>query len=458
MILRRGIQSAAMTRRSVTTKERSSAVRNATRVGGAASGRRAGVRRLRPRPHVGALGRAGWPVGSSASSRSPVPISRPPGSRPRLSGRSGAGGQIAITLSLVVAYQGELSKRVGDPRRLRAVSRRRLTGTSAPPAWQSSSISRARSTPHGRSCPARSSLIIASDDQIGELRSVSTSARSSATSEDSAEARAHLERAIALAVVLDQTMIGALAQHNMAHVETLSGDLPAAFESFERAARGYSGSGYIGPYTRQLKLDHARALLQANLLDEAREVGRSSSRGVGTDRGRARSGREPARRRRGSPGQRRRHRWGRGGRTERRRVHGPRAAGVGSPCSLGGAAGARGRPSDVGTRRRAGGQRRRARIVRLPHGVVAGDAPGGGGACRAGRRRRRGRAHEGRRQVGPGVGRPPAGRAARAGPDRTRPRQAAARAAGGQPRRAHPPRAPCGARRDRAARPRRGQQ
>ena len=185
---------------------------------------------------------------------------------------------------------------------------------------------------------------------------------------------------------------------------------------------------------------------------------RSRRRGGGADRGRPRRRREPARRRGGPSGQRRRRGWGRGSRGKRRSVHRSGASGMGGARSLGRAAGTGGRPSDIGSRRRVGRQRRRARVVRLPHGGLAGDAAGGGGPCRAERRRGCGRAHEVGRQVGPGVGRPPACRAARPCHDRGRPRQAGQRAAGREPRRAHPPRAPCRARRHRAARPRRRQQ
>ena len=67
-------------------------------------------------------------------------------------------------------------------------------------------------------------------------------------------------------------MLQGVAEQNLAHVAGLVGDLPRAFESFERAARRFESSGYEGPFTRSLRLDHARALLHANLLSEATQV------------------------------------------------------------------------------------------------------------------------------------------------------------------------------------------
>lgn len=79
----------------------------------------------------------------------------------------------------------------------------------------------------------------------------------------------HLGRAAALAGSLGQTLIAASAEHNLAHVEALRGDLPAAFSAFRTAEDRYGVAEAGDQYLDQLHLDHARALLQANLLDDA---------------------------------------------------------------------------------------------------------------------------------------------------------------------------------------------
>ncbi len=88
------------------------------------------------------------------------------------------------------------------------------------------------------------------------------------------EARQYLEPASQAADSLGEHIMAAIAEQNLAFIGALAGDFPAAFESFERAARWFADGHYEGPFTRSLRLDHARALLQANLLDEARVVAR----------------------------------------------------------------------------------------------------------------------------------------------------------------------------------------
>ena len=86
------------------------------------------------------------------------------------------------------------------------------------------------------------------------------------------EARVHLEQAVEQATGLKQTLVAAIAHQNLAHVESLVGDLPAAFDAFERASACFAEARYEGPFARSVRLDHARTLLQANLLDEAVEA------------------------------------------------------------------------------------------------------------------------------------------------------------------------------------------
>ena len=88
------------------------------------------------------------------------------------------------------------------------------------------------------------------------------------------EARQQLGPAAARAGELGEPILAAIAEQNLAYEAALAGDFPAAFDSFERADRRFAEGHYEGPFTRSLRLDHARALLQANLLDEAAVVAR----------------------------------------------------------------------------------------------------------------------------------------------------------------------------------------
>ena len=48
--------------------------------------------------------------------------------------------------------------------------------------------------------------------------------------------------------------------------------MPAAFDAFDRASACFAEARYEGPFARSVRLDHARTLLQANLLEEAVEA------------------------------------------------------------------------------------------------------------------------------------------------------------------------------------------
>ena len=115
-------------------------------------------------------------------------------------------------------------------------------------------------------------MLAANGDSLGELRQRINLGALHSYLGRLEDARAHLEMAITQAEQLDQTMLQGVAEQNLAHVDGLVGDLPRAFESFERAARRFERSGYEGPFTRSLRLDHARTLLHADLLSEATQV------------------------------------------------------------------------------------------------------------------------------------------------------------------------------------------
>jgi tetratricopeptide (TPR) repeat protein len=84
-------------------------------------------------------------------------------------------------------------------------------------------------------------------------------------------AREHLLRAVTLAFELQQVSWGAMALANLAYVETVEGNLPEALDAFASAEDGYRRTGSQAEMPR-LYGDHAAALADANLLDDAEEL------------------------------------------------------------------------------------------------------------------------------------------------------------------------------------------
>ena len=178
---------------------------------------------------------------------------------------------IAVSLSLVVAFQGELENALhildlSEPM-LPQGARGRLRTQRGTILYEQGDFGAAlEEYEHALT------MLAANGDRLGELRQrINLGALHSYLGRLD-DARAHLELAITQAEELDQTMLQGVAEQNLAHVAGLVGDLPRAFESFERAARRFESSGYEGPFTRSLRLDHARMLLHANLLSEATQV------------------------------------------------------------------------------------------------------------------------------------------------------------------------------------------
>ena len=178
---------------------------------------------------------------------------------------------IAVSLSLVVAFQGELENAlhildVSEPL-LPEGARGRLRTQRGVILYEQGDFGAAlEEYEHALT------LLAANGDSLGELRQRINLGALHSYLGRLEDARAHLELAITQAEELDQTMLQGVAEQNLAHVAGLVGDLPRAFESFERAARRFESSGYEGPFTRSLRLDHARMLLHANLLSEATQV------------------------------------------------------------------------------------------------------------------------------------------------------------------------------------------
>jgi CHAT domain-containing protein len=86
-----------------------------------------------------------------------------------------------------------------------------------------------------------------------------------------AAAREHLIEAVTIAFQHDQISLGALALHNLAYVETIEGNLPEALDAYASAEDGYRLTASQDDLAR-LHADHALALADANLLDDAEHL------------------------------------------------------------------------------------------------------------------------------------------------------------------------------------------
>jgi tetratricopeptide (TPR) repeat protein len=180
-------------------------------------------------------------------------------------------GQIAITLSWVVTLQGEIpgalaildltEPGVSDDHRGRLRTQRGVI------LYQQGEFAAAL-----REYEVALGLLAAAGDALGELRQrINIGALLSYLGRLD-DARDHLRAAAVQADDLDQTLLRAVVEQNLAHIAALEGDFPLAFGSFDRAGELFASCSYEGIMAGSLRLDHARALLRANLLDEAREV------------------------------------------------------------------------------------------------------------------------------------------------------------------------------------------
>jgi tetratricopeptide (TPR) repeat protein len=84
-------------------------------------------------------------------------------------------------------------------------------------------------------------------------------------------AREHLLEAVTIAFSNDQISLGALALANLAYVETTEGNLPEALDAFASAEDGMRRTD-TGADLPRLHADHALALADANLLDDAEHL------------------------------------------------------------------------------------------------------------------------------------------------------------------------------------------
>ena len=85
-------------------------------------------------------------------------------------------------------------------------------------------------------------------------------------------AREHLLEAVTIAFEREQVSLGALALHNLAYVETIEGNLPEALDAYAAAEDGYRLRPASQAELPRLHADHALALADANLLDDAEHL------------------------------------------------------------------------------------------------------------------------------------------------------------------------------------------
>ena len=114
-------------------------------------------------------------------------------------------------------------------------------------------------------------LATRADDAMAELRALGNLGAIETSRGDFDVAREHLVRAVTLADELGQVSWGAMAVANLAYVETAEGNLPEALDAFAAAEDGYRRTGSMAEIPR-LYADHAAALADANLLDDAEHL------------------------------------------------------------------------------------------------------------------------------------------------------------------------------------------
>ena len=110
-------------------------------------------------------------------------------------------------------------------------------------------------------------------DRTGELRTRVTLGAVLGQVRDFRSADRHLREAIRVAELVGQSLIVASAHHNLGYLGMLQRDLPTAIAEFEEAEAGYVASGANG-YLPQVHANHAHALADAGLLDDAELLGR----------------------------------------------------------------------------------------------------------------------------------------------------------------------------------------
>ena len=114
-------------------------------------------------------------------------------------------------------------------------------------------------------------LAVAAADVLSETRVLVNLGAIEAQRGELDVARRHLLRAVDIAFGHDQISWGAIALGNLAFVETLEGNLPEALDAYAAAEEGYRVTGEHLDLPR-LYADHASALADANLLDDAEHL------------------------------------------------------------------------------------------------------------------------------------------------------------------------------------------
>jgi CHAT domain-containing protein len=110
-------------------------------------------------------------------------------------------------------------------------------------------------------------------DRTGEGRARVTLGAVHGQVRDFRSAERHLREAVNIATDVGQTLVAATAHHNLGYLATLQRDLPRAIVEFDSAESGYLAASAEG-YLPQVHADHAQALADAGLLDDAEALAR----------------------------------------------------------------------------------------------------------------------------------------------------------------------------------------
>ena len=111
-------------------------------------------------------------------------------------------------------------------------------------------------------------VLVRHGDRAGELRARVNLGAFLSQTRDYRAAERHLDRAVELATDLSDPLLLATARHNLGYLAMMHGDIPRALREYEAAEDSFEAVGATS-YLPRLFADHAQALADAGLLDDA---------------------------------------------------------------------------------------------------------------------------------------------------------------------------------------------
>ena len=111
-------------------------------------------------------------------------------------------------------------------------------------------------------------VLVRHGDRAGELRARVNLGAFLSQTRDYRAAERHLDRAVDLATDLSDPLLLATARHNLGYLAMMHGDVPRALREYEAAEDSFEAVGATS-YLPRLFADHAQALADAGLLDDA---------------------------------------------------------------------------------------------------------------------------------------------------------------------------------------------